>query len=43
MSTGPASGGALIVDRFDDAGLEREEDGSTGQRWATAEVEMNTA
>ncbi len=36
-------GGALIVDRFDDAGLEREEDGGTGQRRATAGVEMDTA
>jgi putative transposase len=36
-------GGALIVDRFDNAGLEGKEDGSTGQRRAAAGVEMDTA
>ena len=36
-------GGALIVDRFDSAGPEREKDGSTGQRRAAAGVAMDTA
>ncbi|WP_229217358.1 IS3 family transposase [Massilia forsythiae] len=36
-------GGALIVDRFGDAGLEQEKIGSTGQRRAAAEVETDTA
>jgi len=40
---GGIGGGALIVDRFDSADPERQEDGSTGQRRAAAEVAMDTA
>jgi putative transposase len=36
-------GGALIVDKFGNADQEREKDGSTGQRRAAAEVEMDAA
>jgi putative transposase len=36
-------GGALIVDKFDDADQERENNGSTGQRRAAAGVETDTA
>jgi putative transposase len=36
-------GGALIVDRFDSADRERQEDSGTGQRRAAAGVEMDTA
>jgi putative transposase len=36
-------GGALIVDRFDSADRERQEDNGTGPRRAAAGVEMDTA
>jgi putative transposase len=36
-------GGALIVDRFNDAVQARKQDGGTGQRRAAAGVEMETA